>query len=303
MKTVELGKTGIQVPNVSLGCMRMHALNTTEAAKVIEAAIDTGIDFFDHADIYGKGESERTFAQALKETGIKREEIVLQSKTGIRQGFYDFSKDYIVQSVEGILKRLETDYLDVLLLHRPDALMEPEEVAEAFDKLHTSGKVKHFGVSNHNPYQLELLKKYVKQDLVTNQLQMSVMHTGMVDAGINVNRKETASLDHDGGILDYARLHDMTVQPWSPIQGENGVFLNDPEAQETNDALREVGANYGLDHEATAIAWLLRHPAKMQIILGTMTPERIKNYAKASEVEISREEWYSIYRSAGNPIP
>lgn len=305
MKRVQLGKTGVDVPNVSLGCMRMNALETKEAAKVIETSFEAGIDFFDHADIYGKGESEKTFAKALKETGIKREDILLQSKVGIREGFYDFSKEHITKSVDGILERLDTDYLDVLLLHRPDALVEPEEVAETFDALHSSGKVKYFGVSNHNPLQIELLKKYVDQDLVANQLQMSVMHTGMVDAGINVNRKEEGSIDHDGGILDYARLEEMTVQPWSPVQarGRNGVFFNDPDAEQVNQKLAEVGANYGVDREAAAIAWLLRHPAKMQVILGTMTPARIKNYASASTVEMSRKEWYDIYTSVGNLLP
>lgn len=303
MKRVKLGSTGIQVPNVSLGCMRMNSLEVKDAAHVVDTALKSGIDFFDHADIYGKGESERIFSKALKEAGVKREDLLLQSKTGIRKGFYDFSKEYIVSAVEGILERLDTDYLDVLLLHRPDALVEPEEVAEAFDLLHTSGKVRQFGVSNHNPTQMELLKKFIDQELVANQLQMSVMHTGMVDAGVNVNRKEAGSLDHDGGILDYARLHDVTIQPWSPVRGDNGVFLNDPSLPEVNQTLQEVGERYGTDREVAAIAWLLRHPAKMQVILGSMTPERIEKYAKASEIEITREEWYSIYTSAGNDLP
>lgn len=303
MKRVKLGSTGIQVPNVSLGCMRMNSLEVKDAAHVVDTALKSGIDFFDHADIYGKGESERIFSKALKEAGVKREDLLLQSKTGIRKGFYDFSKEYIVSAVEGILERLDTDYLDVLLLHRPDALVEPEKVAEAFDFLHTSGKVRQFGVSNHNPTQMELLKKSIDQELVANQLQMSVMHTGMVDASVNVNRKEAGSLDHDGGILDYARLHDVTIQPWSPVRGDNGVFLNDPSLPEVNQTLQEVGERYGTDREVAAIAWLLRHPAKMQVILGSMTPERIEKYAKASEIEITREEWYSIYTSAGNDLP
>lgn len=303
MRTVELGKTGIQVPNVSLGCMRMNALTTDEAASVIETAMEVGMNFFDHADIYGRGESEITFAEALKKTSIKREDIFLQSKAGIREGFYDFSKEHLIHSVEGILKRLDTDYIDVLLLHRPDALVEPEEVADAFNELYQSGKVKNFGVSNHNPLQFELLKKFVDQELVANQLQFSVMHTGMIDAGVNVNRKEAHSIDHDGGILDYSRLHGITVQPWSPIRGEKGVFLNDVEFQEVNNKLEEVGEKHTINNEAAAIAWLLRHPAKMQVILGTMNPKRLKNYASASEVEISREDWYSIYRAAGNLIP
>lgn len=303
MKSIELGKTGLQVSEVALGCMRMAKLSSKEATAVLEAANEAGIDFYDHADIYGKGESEIRFAEAIKNTSIKREDIVLQSKAGIRSGFYDFSKEHLTQSVDGILKRLGADYIDVLLLHRPDALVEPQEVAEVFDQLQSSGKVKHFGVSNHSPNQIELLKKYVKQDLAANQLQLSVMHSGMIDAGVQVNTKHEASIDHDRAILDYCRLNDITVQPWSPVQGPKGVFLNHADYQEVNDTLKSLAEKYNTNHEALAIAWLLRHPAQMQVILGTMTPERVTNYASASGIEMSREDWYTIYRGAGNPIP
>ncbi|WP_423189931.1 aldo/keto reductase [Alkalibacterium sp. f15] len=303
MKKIKLGQSDLNVSEIALGCMRMDKLSLEDAAKVIQTSYNEGINFYDHADIYGKGESEKRFSQALKKTSIKREDILLQSKAGIRSGFYDFSKNHIIESVEKILDRLDTEYLDVFLLHRPDALVEPEEVAEAFDILHSSGKVKHFGVSNHSPLQVELLKKYVKQDLIANQLQLGVMHTGMIDAGVHVNTKNENSIDHDRAILDYSRVHNMTVQPWSPVHSEKGVFLNNPEYQEVNDKLTEVGERYGLDNEAMSIAWLLRHPAEMQVILGTMTPERIKNYSKASGVSITREEWYSIYRAAGNTVP
>lgn len=303
MNTIELGKTGIQVSEVALGCMRMDKLNISDAAAVLEASREAGINFYDHADIYGKGESEKRFASAIKETSIKREDIIIQSKTGIRSGFYDFSKEHITKSVDGILERLDTDYIDVLLLHRPDALVEPEEVAEAFDQLHVSGKVKQFGVSNHSPNQIELLKKYVDQDIVANQLQFSVMHTGMIDAGVQVNTKNDASIDHDRAILDYCRLNDITIQPWSPVQGPDGVFLNHSSYTDINDTLKSLAEKYDTDHEALAIAWLLRHPAHMQVILGTMTPDRIKNYARASGIKMSREDWYTIYRGAGNPLP
>lgn len=303
MNKIALGKSELSVSEIALGCMRMNVLDNEEATTVLETANDSGINFYDHADIYGKGESEKVFAKALKNSSLKREDILLQSKAGIRQGFYDFSKEHLTSSVEGILKRLETDYLDVLLLHRPDALVEPEEVAEVFTQLHKSGKVKHFGVSNHSPYQIELLEKYINQDIVANQLQFSAVHTGMVDAGIHVNTKDPLSIDHDRAVLDYCRLNNITVQPWSPVQGENGVFLNNPEYKEVNDVLSKVGKNYGVNNEAASIAWLLRHPAKMQVILGTMNPERIKTYASASETKITREEWYEIYRAAGNIVP
>lgn len=303
MNKIQLGTSDLSVSEVALGCMRMDKLNGKEAAGVINAAFESGVNFYDHADIYGGGESEKRFAQALELTSIKRDDIILQSKAGIRSGYYDFSKEHLISSVDGILNRLDTDYIDVLLLHRPDALVEPEEVAEAFDTLHSSGKVRQFGVSNHSPYQIELLKRYVKQDLIANQLQLSVMHTGMIDAGVQVNTKHKGSIDHDRAILDYCRLNDITVQPWSPVQGPDGVFLNHPDYGEVNETLKLLADKYETDHEALAIAWLLRHPAKMQIILGTMNEKRIRNYSSASEISLSREDWYTVYKAAGNPLP
>lgn len=303
MKTIQLGKTDVKASEVGLGCMRMNDLNTQQAVEVLETAQEAGINFYDHADIYGRGASEQIFAEALKSASFSREDIILQSKAGIRSGFYDFSKRYLLDSVDGILKRLGTDYLDAFLLHRPDALVEPEEVAEVFDTLKKAGKVKHFGVSNHSPYQIELLKKYVQQPISINQLQLSVTHTGMIDAGIQVNTKQPQSIDHDGGILDYCRLHDITIQPWSPVQGPKGIFMDNPAYPELNAELKRLAEKYDTNPEALAIAWLLRHPARMQVILGTMNPERLKNYASASDILISREDWYSIYRKAGNPLP
>ncbi|GEK90433.1 aldo/keto reductase [Alkalibacterium kapii] len=303
MKEIKLGKSDLNVSEIALGCMRMSELDTQKASRVIETAYNEGINFYDHADIYGKGESEERFKDALKNTFINRDDIFLQSKTGIRSGYYDFSKQHIVSSVEKSLKRLGTEYLDVLLLHRPDTLVEPEEVAEAFNQLHSAGKVKQFGVSNHSPLQIELLKKYIDQELITNQLQFGLMHTGMIDAGIHVNTKDENALDHDRAVLDYSRLNDMTIQPWSPVHAEDGVFLNNPKYQKVNDRLSEIGDKYGVDNEVMSIAWILRHPAEMQVILGTMTPERIKNYSQASKVKITREEWYDIYRAAGNSVP
>ncbi|WP_027107992.1 aldo/keto reductase [Lacticigenium naphthae] len=303
MKKIQLGTSSLQVPNVSLGCMRMNALDNKEAEKVIRTALDVGMNFFDHADIYGKGESEKRFSESIKMNSSIREKMIIQTKIAIRNGYYDFSKKHIIEGVEKSLKRLNTDYVDVFLLHRPDTLMEPEEVAEAFNELEKSGKVKHFGVSNHSPQQIELLNTAVKQDLIANQLQLGVMHTGMIDAGINVNTKHPNAIDRDHGVLEYSRLNKMTIQPWSPVHAEKGVFLNNPEYPIINEKLSEIGEKYGLDNEAMSIAWLLRHPAQMQVILGTMNPERIKNYASASEVSISREDWYEIYRAAGNIVP
>lgn len=234
-----------------------------------------------------------------------REQLLIQTKCGIRNGFFDFSKEHIVSSVENSLKRLKTDYVDVLLLHRPDTLMEPEEVAEAFDQLESRGLVKHFGVSNQNPLQIELLKKNVKQPLLFNQLQLSVMVTGMIDSGINVNMTNSGSVVHDGGILEYSRLHDMTIQPWSPFQYGffEGVFLGNEKFPEVNEVINRLAAEKGVADTAIAIAWLLRHPAKMQPVVGTTNTARLLDIAKASDITLSRQEWYEIYRAAGNVLP
>jgi predicted oxidoreductase len=305
LKKIKLGTSDLNVSNIALGCMRIDALSKEDAAYMLQTALDVGVNFFDHADIYGGGKSEEIFAEAIKINGTNREDLILQSKVGIRKGSFDFSKDHILESVDGILQRLKTDYLDALLLHRPDALVEPEEVAEAFTKLKESGKVRHFGVSNQNPMQIELLKKYVEQDLIANQLQFSIMHTGMIDAGINVNMQHHPSVDRDGSILDYSRLNEMTIQAWSPFMFGffEGVFIDHEKFPELNEKLQEIAEKYDVDKSAIAVAWILRHPAKIQTIVGTMNPERLKNIAKASHIELTREEWYQIYIAAGNKLP
>lgn len=304
MKTVKFGTTNLDVASVILGCMRIS--NAENPVKVIETAVDNGITFFDHADIYGRGECERIFADALAKTEIKRDDLFIQSKCGIVPGkMFDFSKEHIISSVEGILQRLDMDYLDALLLHRPDTLVEPEEVAAAFDQLEQQGKVKYFGVSNQKPGQIELLKKYVKQPLVANQLQFGIMHTGMIDQGIHVNMTDAGSFDHDGEILEYSRLNDMTIQAWSPYQFGffEGVFIGHEKFPELNKVLEEMAEKYNTTPTGIASAWILRHPANMQVIAGTMNIQRIEEIAKASEVQMSREDWYSVYMAAGNILP
>lgn len=305
MKQVKLGNGALPASEISLGCMRMADLGPQEAERVVQAALEVGIDFFDHADIYGGGRSEEVFAKAVGMKPSVRETLLLQSKCGIRKGFFDFSKEHILSSVEGILKRLKTEYLDVLLLHRPDTLMEPEEVAEAFSLLHRTGKVRHFGVSNQNPMQMALLQQHVRQKLIVNQLQLSVTNTGMIDSGLNVNMKIDRSLDRDGSILEYCRLHGVTIQPWSPFQYGffEGPFLDNPKFPALNEVIDRMAQIKGVSNTAIAIAWLLRHPARMQPVIGTMNPGRIRDIAKASEVELTRQEWYEIYRAAGNTLP
>ncbi|MBC6140091.1 aldo/keto reductase family oxidoreductase [Listeria welshimeri] len=305
MKRITIGNSALTASEISLGCMRMADLSKEDANKVINTALENGIDFFDHADIYGGGKSEEVFADAIDMNATIREKMILQSKCGIRQGFFDFSKEHIISSVEGSLKRLKTDYLDTLLLHRPDTLFEPEEVAAAFTELEKSGKVRHFGVSNQNPGQIELLKKYVDQELIANQLQFSIMHTGMIDTGFNVNMTIDPSLDRDGGILEYSRLNNMTIQAWSPFQYGffEGVFLDNDKFPELNKTIDKIAADKGVTNSAIAVAWIQRHPASFQTVVGTMNSGRIADIAKASDVTLSREEWYEIYRAAGNQLP
>ncbi|MBE5202365.1 aldo/keto reductase [Pectobacterium quasiaquaticum] len=305
MKKIAIGTSTMQASNIALGCMRMAKKSTSEAADILNASVEVGIDFFDHADIYGSGLSEEVFAAGLQKTSIRRESLFLQSKCGIRKGFFDFSKAHIIASVEASLQRLKTDYLDALLLHRPDTLFEPDEVAAAFDALETSGKVRHFGVSNQNPLQIELLKQSVRQPLIANQLQFSIMHTGMIDAGFNVNMTTPASVNHDGAILEYSRLNTMTIQAWSPFQYGffDGVFLDNEKFPKLNATLDRLAEQHHVTNTAIATAWILRHPAAMQVIIGTMSPERIRDIAAASTLSLSREEWYEIYRAAGNVLP
>ncbi|PLR79082.1 aldo/keto reductase [Bacillus sp. V3-13] len=305
MRTIRLGSSSLEVPVVAVGCMRINSLDKIEAERFVQASLEEGANFFDHADIYGGGECEEIFADAIHMNADIREKIILQSKCGIRKGMFDFSKAHILESVDGILKRLKTDYLDVLLLHRPDALVEPEEVAEAFDILEKSGKVRHFGVSNQKPMQIELLKKYVMQPLVANQLQLSITNATMISNGINVNMENKSAIDRDGSVLDYCRLNDITIQPWSPFQYGffEGVFLGSDKFPELNQKIDEIAEKYEVSNTTIAIAWLLRHPAQMQPVIGTMNVGRLKECCKASEIYLTREEWYSIYRAAGNVLP
>jgi len=304
MKTIDLANGAIRASAIALGCWRICEITPKDAAGLIRAAMDAGINFFDNADCYGGGRSEEIFAEAYRASAT-REDIYIQTKCGIGNGYYDFSREHILEAAEGSLKRLKTDYIDVLLLHRPDALAEPEEIAEAFDKLHRGGKVRYFGVSNHNPGQIELLLKYVKRKLIINQLQFSVMHTGMIDAGVNVNMRSESAADHDGGVLDYCRLNGITVQAWSPLQYRNidGVFVGDGKFPVLNECLGRIAQEKGVSASAAAVAWILRHPAKMQPIVGTTRAARLRDLAKAAEINLSRQEWYDIYKAAGNTLP
>lgn len=285
--------------------MRITGLGTKQTVReLIDTAMDCGINFFDHADIYAKGEAECVFGEAVDPA--LREKIILQTKCAIRPGVcYDFSKQHILESVDGSLKRLNTDHIDILLLHRPDTLMEPEEVAEAFDILERQGKVRCFGVSNQNSAQIELLNHYCGNRLMVNQLQFSIAHCGIVDSGLNVNIHNDAGVDRDGGILEYCRLKGITIQAWSPLQYGmfEGVFLGSEKFPELNRLIDELAEKYHVSNNAIAVAWILRHPAKIQTIVGSTNPQRIADIARAADVTLTREEWYALYMAAGKRLP
>ena len=308
MKTFNVVNGPKNAPAIILGCMRMPNLSVKKAESVISTSLGLGINFFDHATCYGNGEAETRFGDAFSNIGIKREDIFIQSKCGLcfDRNEFDWTREDILTSVDAILKRLKTDYLDSLLLHRPDLIFEPEQVAEAFDILFTSGKVRHFGVSNVPALQMELLRKYVKQPLVFNQLQFSLEQSQLIDQALYVNNLTTErSIDRDNGTLDYCRLNDITIQAWSPLQKGffKGCFVDDPELPELNKALGEVADKYGVSKTAIAIAWILRHPAKMQAIVGTMNVEHLRDIASASSVELTHNEWYKLYLASGKMLP
>ncbi len=304
MKNLSIGNQK-NVSAVSLGCMRIDRLNVSQVDALIGCALDNEINHFDHADIYAGGICEQLFGEYLKRHAGVRDKIFIQTKCAIKMRQYDFSKSHIISAVESSLSRLQVDYIDYLLLHRPDTLMEPEQVAEAFDKLQTEGKVKNFGVSNHNALQIELLKTAVKQPLVANQLQFSPTEAGMITSGFNVNMKNFDSQMRDGGILEYSRIKKMTIQTWSPFQFGffKGNYIDHPDYIELNKKLQELADKYGVNKTGIVTAWILRHPANMQLIAGTTNPNHLTEICKGADIVLTREEWYAIYLSSGHCLP
>lgn len=316
MELMRIDNTSLEVSRIALGCMRLSD-NRDEAVATIRAALDQGISFFDHADIYGGGKREEIFAEIWDEVPGLRDKIVLQSKCGIRFAGdpderapkrYDFSYEHIIRSVDGSLSRLKTDYLDILLLHRPDALVEPEEVARAFDKLQQGGKVRFFGVSNHTASQIQFIQKHVDQPLVANQLQLSVVHTHLIDEGIVLNRADYPQPTRGEGTLEFCRMQGITIQAWSPLAGGivSGKPLAEPDEriEKTAVLVTKLAEEKGVSMEAIVIAWLLRHPARIQPIIGTTNPTRIAGACQANGIELTREEWYSLFEAGrGKALP
>lgn len=317
MEKVKIGGTNWKVSNVGLGIMRMGTLPIDKATSALSAAHEAGINFIDSADIYGRdpklgrGSSEIHFGQAFQQSGLDRDDVYIQSKAGLfadesgQITRYDSSKKQLLNAVDGIIQRMKVDYLDSLLIHRPDALMEVDEIAAAFDELQAAGKVRHFGVSNFNPRQIELLQSACSQRLLIDQVQFGLGHTGMVDFGFHTNMVDEGAVDHDGGLIEYGRLKKITLQTWSPFQYGTfaGTFINNDKFPQLNVLLEKLGEKYDVGKNAIAVAWILRHPAHMQVMLGTMTPEHILDSARGSQIRLTRQEWYDLYLAAGNELP
>ena len=308
MRYIKFGERQKEVSEVVLGLMRISEMTVDQVEDLIESALAVGINAFDIADCYGHGKCEQILGEVLKRRPDLREKMWIQSKCGIRMEeftYFDFSKEHILEAVDGILERLNVDYIDSLLLHRPDALMEPAEIAEAFDLLEAQGKVIDFGVSNQNPMMMALIQKDVNQPLVANQLQLSAAFTPSFDAGFHVNMKQEAGIVRDSSIFEYCRLHDVVIQAWSVLQFDyfGGVFLGSEKYPELNQVLNRLAEKYHVSPSAVAIAWVLRYPAKMQAVIGTIKKARVAEAAKAAEIQLTRKEWYEIYLAAGNDLP
>ncbi|MEG0694769.1 MAG: aldo/keto reductase [Erysipelotrichaceae bacterium] len=306
MKTIRINEK--VVPAVAQGCMRFAGMSVDEVEKIVENDLENGITFFDHADIYGGGECESLFGEVLKRHPDWRQKMIIQTKCGIHRDdttYYDFDKDYIIKCVNESLERLNVEYVDYLLLHRPDALMEPRMVSEAFDELYETGKVLHFGVSNHNTYQLKLLRKYCHCPIEINQMQFSLKHTGMIDAALNANTLEDRALDRDGEVLDYCRIHNITIQCWSPFQYGmfEGTYLDAEKFPELNKKIDELANKYHVSNSVIAIAWILRHPSDMQVVVGTTNIDRLTALSKTGDIVLTKKEWYALYIAAGNLLP
>ena len=308
MRYITLGQDDKELSEIVLGMMRIKDKSVKEVEELVETALSVGINAFDLADIYGRGRCEELLGLVLKNRPDLREKMWIQSKCGIRIEeftYFDFSKEYILQSVDGILERLQVDYLDSLLLHRPDALMESDQVAEAFDLLYKQGKVRDFGVSNQNPMMMELLKKDVKQPLAVNQLQLSAAFTPGFESGFYVNMEDSQAAMRDGSIFEYCKLHDVVIQAWSVLQFGyfKGNFVGNEKFQALNQVLDRLAIKYGVTSSTIAISWILRYPAKMQAVVGTTNPKHLREVSQAANFSLTRKEWYEIYLAAGNNLP
>ena len=308
MKYCNLGD--INASRIVMGCMRIGDKPLEETEKVIVSACANGVNMFDLADIYGGGNCEKVFGVAMRDLEIPRKNFILQTKCGICMNpegathYFNFDKQYILSSVEGSLKRLNTEYIDILLLHRPDTLADPDEIGEAFERLQEDGKVRAFGVSNFSAMQMKLFRS-CGIEIVANQMQFSLGHTLPVDAGFYVNMTEDKATTRAGDAMEYCRLRKIPVQAWSPLQYGffEGVFVGNEKFPDLNAELNAQAEKYGVTPSAVALAWILRHPAFKQVVTGTTSSERMNALCKAADVNMTREDWYSLYHATGKILP
>lgn len=323
-KKTPLQKRGYDASQLVLGCMGLGGGWSgnpvtpeliKQAHEAVDAAQSIGITMFDHADIYARGNAELVFGKVLQERPELRDQIMIQSKCGIRfdegpgrPGRYDFSKEHITASVEGILTRLNIESLDILLLHRPDPLMEPEEVAEAFLRLKQSGKVQAFGVSNMSAAQIRFLQASIQEPLIVNQLEMSLLKLDWLDNGIHQNQKQGTQVSFPDGTMEFCQTENIQIQAWSPLA--KGLFSgkdlegHSEAVKQTAALVQSMSEEKGTTREAIVLAWLMRHPARIQPVIGTSQAQRIRACGDAAKIELTREEWYSLYVSSrGSKMP
>ncbi len=306
MNKIQLGTSNVMASQLALGMMRSSLKEASDMRLLLEKALELDMNFIDHADIYAwKNVAEELYGQVMAEAPHLRDKFLVQTKCGICSGYYDSSYQHIIESVNTSLERMHLETIDLLLLHRPDALLEPEEIAKAFDELERDGKVKYFGVCNMNPGQIKLIQKYISQPLIVNQMQMSIVHAPMIDSEIYVNMTDDHAVMRDGSLLDYTRTQGITVQAWSILQAgwKQGTFLENEAYPQLNQVLARLAEKYNVTKSAVALAWLLRHPARIQPISGTASPSHLEELTHAFDFTLTRPEWYELYLSAGRELP
>ena len=284
------------------------------AEKAVEAALEAGITYFDHADIYTLGNAETVFGELLKNNSSLRTKIILQSKAGIclhegvlNSSIYDSSGTYLTQQVEAILKRLHTDYLDVFMLHRPDALMNPKEVGATFNALKKAGKVKRFGVSNMSVSQIQAIQKYCDEPLVANQIQLSLGHSLVLDSGVLVNTKNEIDFNGVEGLLEYGQANKLSIQAYGSLDGgrfTGNVSLITDDDKNTITLINELAEKYNTTSASISLAWLFKIPGTIQPIIGSTNSKRIAACKDATTIDLSRLDWYNLWITArGEKLP
>ncbi|KZN48510.1 aldo/keto reductase [Pseudoalteromonas luteoviolacea] len=322
MKTIlPIQKYFPTVGPIAYGCMglggqgpHLTSADVMQAHSVIDCALESNISFFDHADIYRDGRAEQVFGKVLSERPDLRAKMVIQSKCGIRKkndeqvGRYDFSSEWVKHSVDGILSRLNIEYLDVLMLHRPDPLMQIDELAEQISRLKRQGKINHIAVSNMNLHQMSFLQSALNMPIISNQIEMSLAKLDWLNDGVMVGSQGNHLVDFVSGTLEYCQQHEIQLQAWGSMAkgqfSEQGLYSDELRVRKTSQLVKKLAHKYHVSVEAIVLAFVLRHPAKVQPVIGTTQEIRIKNAVEAIDVCLEREDWYNLYVSSrGNPLP